>query len=92
MEQAGYDYSTPPMSEFGQNRKSRPCGGMSCFAPVERTSSGYPRISEKCQRRTHALLNHVVGAGEKRRRDSEADRLGGFQIDGQFVSVGLLNR
>jgi Transposase domain (DUF772) len=38
------------------------------------------------------LFDHLVGASEERRRDSEPDRLRGFQIDDEFVLVRLLDR
>jgi hypothetical protein len=50
-----------------------------------------------CQDRTHAvqqeapLLNHVVGAGEQRGRDVEAERFRGLEIDNQLVFGGLLH-
>src|SRR5204863_9433173 len=37
-------------------------------------------------------LDHLVGAGEHRGGEVQAERLGGFQIDDQLVLGGLLNR
>src|SRR5579863_7083515 len=39
-----------------------------------------------------ALLDDLVGAGEDRLRDSEAERLGGFQIDDKLECGRLLHR
>jgi hypothetical protein len=38
-----------------------------------------------CAVGTAALVDHLVGLGKERRWDFEAERLGGFQVDDQFV-------
>src|SRR5437763_16636893 len=38
------------------------------------------------------LFDHLVGAGEQRRRHGEAERLRGFQIDSKLELRRLLNR
>ena len=39
-----------------------------------------------------ASFDHLVGAGEERGRDGEAEGLRRFEIDGQFVPGRLLDR
>jgi hypothetical protein len=38
------------------------------------------------------LFDHLVGGGEHGRRDKEAERLGGFEVDVQFNFCCLLYR
>jgi hypothetical protein len=40
----------------------------------------------------NGLFDHVVGAGEQRRRHVETDRLGGLEIDHQLVPDRRLHR
>ena len=52
--------------------------------PRKWTSSGPVGMSQTCHNRTHApqqkLFDHLVGAGQKCRRDDNADGFGGLQI------------
>jgi hypothetical protein len=49
-------------------------------------------MSAKCQQRTSALFNHLAGTREQRGRHSEAERLGGLEVDCQLVLGRRLNR
>jgi hypothetical protein len=55
----------------------------------KRTLSGSTRMSAKCQWRTlPVLFDHLIGGGDKRRWDGQAERLGGFEID-EYRHVGF---
>jgi hypothetical protein len=40
----------------------------------------------------HSSDYSIVGAGEDRRRDGEAERLGGFEVDDELEARGLFDR
>src|SRR5215475_13859723 len=61
--------------------------------PRKRTNSRHLRRSALCQKRTLArLFDHVVGAGEKRFRDGQSDRLCGLEVYDQLEFGRQLNR
>ena len=66
------------------------------FTPKKRTCAVQLVMSAKCQKRTYAAkkhsFDHLVGAGEQRRGDCKAERLGGLEIDGQVEFGRLDNR
>lgn len=49
-------------------------------------------MSAKGQKQTSPIsFNHLVGAGEERRRHGEAKRLGSLAVKNQFELCGLLD-
>jgi hypothetical protein len=67
------------------------CGWIPCPLLIAlRTYFGHRAMSEKCQeRKSVALLNHLVGASEQRRRQREAKCFGRLEIDRRADPNGL---
>src|SRR5215813_324983 len=61
--------------------------------PQKRTWFSTIAMSALCQKRTwHHSFDHLVGAGEHRRRNCEAKRLGSLEIDYQLILGRRLHR
>jgi hypothetical protein len=79
----GFGSKTVLQLRPGQVR-SRPDSGRAA------TASPLPFRANK--RHRNALLDHLLGAGKERGRNFNAERLGGLEVDHQFVLCGRLHR
>src|SRR5262245_40536417 len=86
------------MSLMGQSRSFGDLSSMSGLPPVSGLSHVVARGPRSARSRpeqaqqTEQLLDDLVGAGKHRCRQVEAKRLGGFQIDNEFVFGRRLHR
>jgi len=86
------------MSQMGQNRH---CGDFRCMTALPPKAEVHPRscyvanVPEAAvsnRSKTVALFDHFVGDCQQRRRNCQAQQLGGLEIDNQIELCGLLNR
>ena len=81
------------MSQMGQKRKSRPCGGMSAVPPgadIARLSRHVRKVPIAAVGQT--LLYHLVGALLDGQRHVDAKGLGGLEVHHEFKFDWLFDR
>ena len=79
--------------QIGQGTSAEAYGGsrLAPFSAIRRAPAGGVKSTQTEYDRL-GLFNYPVGAGEDQRRDSEAERPGGLEVDDEFECGRLLNR
>jgi len=67
----------------------RAMSGLSPKATGQRTSQHFRKVPRT---EVGSLLDHLIGAGDERRREVYAERLRGPEVDNQLVFRGRLHR
>ena len=84
------------MSRFGQSRRFRPVRATSAIHPIATGKAHVAGCPKKQLRHFEpqfaALFDHLVGAGEQRRRNRQSDRSRGRKIDHQIELGRLFHR
>src|ERR1700756_5649030 len=77
-------YASRPLSPVA-TQHSLPSGRYPLLGP------DFHRLDRTSLRLAHSF-DHLVGAGEQRRRHVETERIRGFEVDHQFQARGKLDR
>src|SRR5262245_40424282 len=84
------------MSVLGQKQKFAPQKVMSALPPKADMCGATRDVrfgpkADSCSAAKRSLFDHLVGAGENRRWNCQAERLGRFKIDHQLVFIRRLH-
>ena len=74
-----------------QSQELQPLSGHRRLPGNEAGKIATPARQARDEARAECLLNNLVGRGQQRFRDGEAERLGGLEVDDQFELGRRLN-